>query len=160
MWDFLNDAPTSENATFDPVTGVPTDFRKDTRQTLFAAFVQDDYRARPNLTLTFGLRWEYFGSISEKNDNLSAVVLGAGDAALTGLSLKLGGTLYKPQKTNFGPQLGFAWTPGRLATRWWYEADSASGTTAWIRRSPSTGETTRRSSQRPAICRAVRSSTG
>ena len=31
MWDFLNDAPTAENATFDPRTGVPTDFRKDTQ---------------------------------------------------------------------------------------------------------------------------------
>ena len=46
MWDFLNDAPSAENATFDPLTGVPTDFRKDTRQNLFALFVQDDYRMR------------------------------------------------------------------------------------------------------------------
>ncbi len=37
MWDFLNDAPSAENATFDPRTGVPTDFRKDTRQTLVCA---------------------------------------------------------------------------------------------------------------------------
>jgi hypothetical protein len=117
MWDFLNDAPTSENATFDPVTGVPTDFRKDTRQNLYAAFIQDDYRVKPNLTFTLGLRWEYFGSISEKNDNLSAVVLGSGDAALTGMSLKLGGALYKVQKNNFGPQLGFAWSPGRFGEK-------------------------------------------
>ena len=95
MWDFLNDAPSAENATFDPLTGVPTDFRKDTRQTLYALFVQDNYTIRPNLTLTLGLRWEYFGSISEKNDNLSSVVLGSGANALTGMSLRLGGTLYE-----------------------------------------------------------------
>lgn len=114
MWDFLNDAPAAENATFDPRTGVPTDFRKDTRQTLYALFVQDDYRARPNLTLTFGLRWEYFGSISEKSDNLSSVVLGSGSNALTDMSLRLGGTLYESNKTDFGPQIGATWSPDRF----------------------------------------------
>jgi hypothetical protein len=117
MWDLLNDAPTAENATFDPVTGVPTDFKKETRQNLVALFIQDDYKFRPNLTFTAGLRWEYFGSISERNDNLSAVVLGSGNDALTGMSLKLGGSLYEVQKSNFGPQLGFAWSPGRFNNR-------------------------------------------
>jgi hypothetical protein len=114
MWDFLNDAPTAENATFDPLTGVPTDFRKDTRQTLYGLFVQDDWRVRDNLTVTLGLRWEYFGSISEENDNLSAVELGSGNAALTDLRLRLGGTLYESNKTDFAPQVGVAWTPTRF----------------------------------------------
>ena len=114
MWDFLNDAPSAENATFDPRTGVPTDFRKDTRQTLYALFVQDNYKMRPNLTLTFGLRWERFGSISEKNDNLSSVVLGPGANALTGMSLRLGGTLYEVNTTDFGPQVGGTWSPTRF----------------------------------------------
>jgi Carboxypeptidase regulatory-like domain/TonB dependent receptor-like, beta-barrel len=117
MWDFLNDAPTGEFATFDPSTGVPTDFRKDTRQTLTALFVQDDFRVKPNLTLTLGLRWSYFGSISENSDDLSSVVLGSGNAALTGLSLRLGGKLYESSKTDFGPQVGFAWSPGRFNER-------------------------------------------
>ncbi|MGH9158813.1 MAG: TonB-dependent receptor domain-containing protein [Vicinamibacteraceae bacterium] len=114
MWDFLNDAPSGENATFDPLTGVPTDFRKDTRQTLYALFVQDDWKVRNNLTLTLGLRWEYFGSISEDTDDLSAVVLGSGDATLSDLRLRLGGTLYESSKTDFGPQAGVAWTPTRF----------------------------------------------
>jgi hypothetical protein len=117
MWDFLNDAPTSETATFDPLTGVPTDFRKDTRQMLYAVFVQDDFKFRPNLTLTFGLRWEYFGSISENTDDQSALVLGSGNAQLTGLALRLGGKLYESSKTDFGPQVGFAWTPGKFNDR-------------------------------------------
>jgi hypothetical protein len=117
MWDFLNDAPTTENASFDPLTGVPTDFRKDTRQTLTALFIQDDFRVRPNLTLTLGLRWSYFGSISENTDDLSSVVLGEGNAALTGLSLRLGGKLYDVSKTDFGPQASFAWSPTRFNER-------------------------------------------
>jgi hypothetical protein len=117
MWDFLNDAPSAENASFDPLTGVPTDFRKDSRQTLAGIFIQDDFRVRQNLTLTLGLRWSYFGSISENSDDLSSVVLGSGNAALTGLSLRLGGKLYDVSKTDFGPQVGFAWSPSRFSER-------------------------------------------
>ncbi len=117
MWDFLNDAPSAENASFDPLTGVPTDFRKDTRQTLGAVFVQDDWQIRQNLTVTLGLRWSYFGSISENSGDLSSVVLGQGNAALTGLSLRLGGDLYDVDKTNFGPQTSVAWSPSRFNGR-------------------------------------------
>ncbi len=38
FWDFLNDAPYQENGTFDPLTGVPAAFRKDTRANLYALF--------------------------------------------------------------------------------------------------------------------------
>jgi len=110
-WDFLNDAPTSETATFNPITGVPTDFRKDTRSNLYGLFVQDNYKLRSNLTVTLGLRWEYFGPISEKNGHLATVELGSGTNMLTGIRVRVGGTLYSAQQNNFAPQLGFAWSP-------------------------------------------------
>jgi hypothetical protein len=112
MWDFLNDAPITESATFNPVTGVPTDFRKDTRSTLIGIFAQDTYKLRPNLTVTLGLRWEYFGPISEKNGHLATAELGTGPDLLSGLHVRVGGNLYNAQRGNFGPQLGFAWSPG------------------------------------------------
>jgi hypothetical protein len=34
----------------------------------FGPFVQDDWRVKPNLTLSFGLRWEAQTNISDKND--------------------------------------------------------------------------------------------
>jgi outer membrane receptor protein involved in Fe transport len=64
MWDFLNDAPSSENAQFDPITGRPSALRKDLRQNLMGLFFQDNYKVKPNLTLTLGLWWEYFGGTS------------------------------------------------------------------------------------------------
>jgi carboxypeptidase family protein/TonB-dependent receptor-like protein len=117
MWDFLNDAASGENATFNPITGVPADFRKDTRSNLYGFFVQDDYKLKPNFTLNLGLRWEYFGPISEKRGNLSTVVLGPGTTALSGMSVRLGGNLYTADKKNFGPQLGFAWSPMKYNNR-------------------------------------------
>ena len=116
-WDFLNDAPIAEQATFDPRTGTPTDFRKDTRSNLYGFFVQDSWKVRSNLTLTFGLRYEYFGAISEKNGNLGTAVLGSGANLFTDARVRLGGTLYDSSANNFGPQLGFAWSPRRFMGR-------------------------------------------
>jgi Carboxypeptidase regulatory-like domain/TonB dependent receptor len=117
LWDFLNDAPAEEFATFNPITGAPTDFRKDTRSNLYGFFFQDDYKLRPNLTLNLGVRWEYNGPISEKRGNLGVVELGQGPAALTGIRVRKGGNLYIPSKDDFGPQLGFAWSPGKFSNR-------------------------------------------
>jgi len=117
IWDFLNDAPITESATFDPLTGVPSDFRKDTRSNIYGLFFQDNYKVRSNLTVTLGIRWEYFGPISEKNGHLASVDLGSGANLLSGMKVRLGGTLYQAQKGNFGPQIGFAWSPGGLYGR-------------------------------------------
>ena len=115
IWDLLNDAPVTELATFNPTTGVPTDFRKDTRSTIYGFFFQDSYKMRSNLTLTLGLRWEYFGPISEIHGHLASVELGSGADALSGVHVRTGGNLYNAQKGNFGPQLGFAWSPTNFA---------------------------------------------
>jgi len=114
IWDFLNDAPISESAQFDPQTGVPSALRKDLRSNIIGLFFQDNFKARPNLTLTAGLRWEYFGPVTEKNGKLATVVLGQGAGQFTDLRLRTGGGQFKAQKSNFGPQVGVAWSPERL----------------------------------------------
>ena len=114
IWDFLNDAPSGENGSFNPLTGDPTSVRKDMRSNVWGAFIQDDWRIRPTLTLNLGLRWQYFGSLYSKENNLSRVALGAGTAnALTGMRLIEGGNLWNTPWTNFGPQIGFAWSPAK-----------------------------------------------
>jgi hypothetical protein len=117
IWDFLNDAPHNENGIFNPFTGTPTTNRQDTRANLYGFFIHDDWKARPNLTFNMGLRYSYFGSLSSKQNNLSTVVLGSGATTYTGLVMRLGGTLWEPDKGNFGPQLGFAWSPENLHNR-------------------------------------------
>jgi hypothetical protein len=111
VWDFLNDAPVTENAQFDPQTGVPSALRKDLRSNVIGLFFQDNYKIKPNLTLTAGLRWEYFGPVSEIKGKLGNVEFGTGSNLFTGIRIRTGGNEFNAQKTNFGPQLGFAWSP-------------------------------------------------
>ncbi len=114
IWDFANDAPQQENGNFNPITGRPTDARKYIRSNIYALFLQDDFKVKPNFTVNLGLRWEYFGPVHEKFGNISNPVLGALPDPLTGLRLKVGGDLYNSSYHNFGPQIGFAWSPGKL----------------------------------------------
>jgi hypothetical protein len=121
LWSFANDAPNDEGGitffpwtgatTYNPKTGVPTDFRKYFRNTTYGFFAQDAWKLKPNLTLTLGLRYDYFTPLHEKFGNLSNIVLGQGTAALTGAKIKTGGDFTNPDRHNFGPQLGFAWSP-------------------------------------------------
>ena len=115
IWDFLNDAPVAESAQSDPATGVPSALRKDLRDNIIGLFFQDNYKLRSNLTVTAGLRWEYFGPISEKNDLLATVEFGTGANRYSGISVRTGGSQFNAQKANFGPQLGFAWSPKEFA---------------------------------------------
>ena len=117
LWNFLNDAPVSENGNFNPTTGVPTELRSYIRDNIYAVFVQDDWKLKSNLTVNLGLRWEYFGPFHEKNGQLATAVLGAAPNQLADLSVRLGGNLYNASKRNFGPQLGFAWSPNILSNR-------------------------------------------
>lgn len=111
LWNFANDAPYSESGNFDPRTGAPTAATKYIRSNIFAGFVQDDYKVKPNLTLNLGLRWEYFTPVKEKYGNISNVLLGSLPNPLSGVNIKVGGDLYNASKNNWGPQFGFAWTP-------------------------------------------------
>lgn len=112
FWDFLNDAPVTESGTFNPTTGAPVLIRNDDRQNISGIFVQDDYKVTPTLTVNLGLRWNYFGAMYDKQNNLSVFTPGAGSAMLTNASFVQTGSLASNQKGNFGPQLGFAWSPG------------------------------------------------
>lgn len=113
IWDFLNDAPHSENGGFDPNTGFPSTIRQDQRENLWGFFVQDDFKVRPNLTVNLGLRWSYFAPLYSKQGNMLRAVPGPGSTYLTGLVLRKNNA-WDAQKDNFGPQIGFAWTPRSL----------------------------------------------
>jgi hypothetical protein len=111
VWDFLNDAPEAEGGPFQATTGIPGGYRNDNRENLFGVFFQDDWKARPNLTLSAGLRYSYFGPLTDKDNNMGVLSFGSGTSLLTGIAIKTGVPAWNAQKLNFGPQVGFNWSP-------------------------------------------------
>lgn len=110
LWELGNDKPRKLNGIFDPRTGAPTTATKYIRSYIYAGYIQDDWRVNTNLTFNLGMRYEYFGPTTEKNGNISNPVLGTGAQTLTGLTMKVGGDLYKTSPNNWGPQFGFAYS--------------------------------------------------
>jgi hypothetical protein len=111
-WNFANDAPIFEQNAVNPNTGAPDAAQRYFRTNYFGGFGQDDWKVRPNLTLTFGLRYEFYSAVSEPQGLLSNLILaGTGANALSGASLVTGKTVYSTPMTNFAPRFGFAWSP-------------------------------------------------
>ena len=106
------------------------------RENEASLFFQNDWKITRDLTLNLGLRWEYYGPPWEAN-GLLPVAKGSNLAGVFGISgdnwddwwqanpktngqittIELGGphspnpdrSLYKKDKNNFGPNIGFAW---------------------------------------------------
>ncbi len=82
-------------------------------------FAQDEWRVRPNLTLTLGLRYEYSTPKLDTEGRTFSIV--PGDQSVKFPYAPLGlvfpgdpGTprgVNFPDKKNFGPRIGFAWSP-------------------------------------------------
>jgi hypothetical protein len=114
LWDFLNDAPEQESGPFQATTGFPGGYRNDNRQNMWGIFFQDDWKVRPNLTLSAGLRYNYFGPITDKDNNMGVVRFGSGADLLTGIAIRTRINGWNAQNLNFGPQIGFNWSPSYM----------------------------------------------
>lgn len=75
----------------------------------YAGFAQDDWRIKPKLMLNLGLRYEYAQPIKEVNGlygnfdpNSQFGIVQQGEPGV-------GPTLWKPNRKNFSPRVGFAW---------------------------------------------------
>jgi carboxypeptidase family protein/TonB-dependent receptor-like protein len=82
------------------------------RQREWAGFAQDTWKLTSNFTLTYGLRWEYYGVPFEAQNNLSTIFADPSGPAPFTFQLVgpgTGRTLYKNQYDNFEPRVGFAW---------------------------------------------------
>jgi len=79
--------------------------------TIYAPYVQDTFRLKDNLTLTAGLRYEYWGTVGNSVQfpavDSRIAVLGVPGATFPGSF----GFKQQPATHNFGPRLGFAYTP-------------------------------------------------
>jgi outer membrane receptor protein involved in Fe transport len=128
---FLSGAVTSGTQTFNVVdassvyvNGAPQD--RHLNYFALGFYGQDTWRIRPNLTLNFGLRYDYYSPVSEANGiallpegGLSSL----GDPKLV-LNLAGGGNgtppLYHADKNTFAPSVSLSWDPfktGKTAIR-------------------------------------------
>ena len=88
-------------------------------QKQYAAFAQDEWKATPRLTLTYGLRYEYTSPETDTHGYSFSIVPGVQSVKFPGAPL---GFLvpgdpgaprgwYFPDHTNFSPRIGIAWDP-------------------------------------------------
>lgn len=113
------------------------------RYSNFAGFAQDDFRVNSRLTLNLGLRYEIETPLVEVNNlqstfdiNRQAFVFAGRDGQPRALS--------DTDYSNFGPRIGFAWTPwsgAQIAIRGGYGLAYASTSSSQVQQQRSTGFT-------------------
>jgi hypothetical protein len=111
LTSFLNNAPTTLNAL------APGQSKEvGIRESLFAGYVQDDWRARTNLTLNIGLRYEMTTLPTEANNQIREITslsnCSASPTACTAVPVN-SFIASNPTTKNFEPRIGFAWDPFR-----------------------------------------------
>jgi Carboxypeptidase regulatory-like domain/TonB dependent receptor len=102
----------------------PTD-ELNFRQREIGLFAQDIWKVKSNLSITYGVRWEYYDVPFEAHGNLSNFFGDASGPAPNGFTFTpvgpgTGHQLYPDYYKNFDPRVGFAWDPfktGRTSVR-------------------------------------------
>jgi hypothetical protein len=86
-------------------------------------YAQDAWRVRPNLSLSFGLRYEYNTPPHEQHRRIEQTFSDPALALIPGLSSFIGPrtSIFAPDRNNFAPRLGLSYAPhlfgvGRRAT--------------------------------------------
>lgn len=109
LWNFANGTPIFEEITA-TLDGQPTANNTKFTTGELAFFVQDDWKFKPELTLNLGLRWVYMSPVTASNGVLGNLALGP-TGGLQGATIVTNKQLHDRDLNNFAPQLGFAWNP-------------------------------------------------
>jgi hypothetical protein len=82
-------------------------------------FGQDQWRIRPTLSLSFGLRYEYNTPPTSANDQLERTFNSSQLSLVPALRTFIEGRtgIFDPDKNNFAPRIGVAWSPRWFGNR-------------------------------------------
>ena len=110
------DAPTSENhVMYDPITGKPVLWSWDAASRTWGLFAEDTWKARKNLTLTLGLRWDDSGNPWSKSATtvFGNFFLGPGQTSqqqvANGFAKASHNALNHSVNNLLSPRIGLAW---------------------------------------------------
>ncbi len=84
--------------------------QRKAEQEYYIAYAQDEWKIRPNLTLNYGLRYEYYTPLREAR-NLQVLF-----DTRTGQLRPATEAAYGSSKTNFGPRVALTWSPRQSGT--------------------------------------------
>ncbi|HEY6186866.1 MAG TPA: TonB-dependent receptor [Pyrinomonadaceae bacterium] len=79
--------------------------QRKAEQEYYIAYAQDEWKIRPNLTLNYGLRYEYYTPLSESRDLQILFDIERGTLRPPTEAA------FKASKTNFGPRVALTWSP-------------------------------------------------
>ena len=119
--NFSSQVPFTTNALADLLIGLPAltggarlDNPQHLRTESYNFFINDNYRISPRLTVSAGLRYEYNSPAVDKDDRANLYDPATGKLVRVGTGgVPRGG--YEPDKNNFAPRIGLAWSLGRDA---------------------------------------------
>ncbi len=83
------------------------------RASVNEAFLNDDFRVNPSLTINAGIRWEYWTPVTEKYGRLVNLQIEPNFASASPVVARGGNQQVFPQpdRNNFAPRIGFSWRP-------------------------------------------------
>ena len=82
------------------------------RQTYYIGYAQDEWKIKPNLTLNYGLRYEYYTPLREKDNRQIFFDI------VKGVLRDPAGDPLRSSKTNFGPRIAMTWSPNPNGNGW------------------------------------------
>src|SRR5579875_857810 len=119
-------AQSTGNGFADFLLGLPDNYSQQSSPAFYelsangGLFVQDSWRIQPNLTLNYGMRWDYIRPWSEEHNQISTLIYGRVSTQFPGAPMGyvlpgdpgVPSTIAPTPLNDFSPRFGLAYSPG------------------------------------------------